>query len=359
LELSRLLVSLNLRFLLLFTSSFRGGETYVPSRGRGVRALLGPAGLGLACGERRGYGRGWTRLRLDRKALTTQMVSNKSQNPDARADDRELEIRLLLRRADRRNLWQAVLVIVLLLGAVVLSLPKFLPENDSSLSFQLTPYVQGLLGLLLIFTIYALHHQRLFKLLRNQLAAQLEAVTEQRVRADNLYELAVLDPLTGLYNRRFVEERLRVEIARAERYRDPLMVLLLDLDDFKKINDRFGHAAGDLVLKEVAHRIRKAVRASDFAVRMGGDEFLVLLPECPPESVKFVLSRLAPFDMDFGGEKASISSSKGYAQYRQGETVEQLVGRADEALYVAKATPAIRNPQLPQIPSNETTVTKI
>jgi two-component system cell cycle response regulator len=149
--------------------------------------------------------------------------------------------------------------------------------------------------------------------------------------------LAVLDPLTGLYNRRFVEDRLRAEIARAERHGDALMVLLLDLDAFKGINDRLGHAAGDLVLREVAHRIRKAVRASDFAVRMGGDEFLVLLPECPPEKVNLVLSRLAPFDMNSGEEKISVSISAGYAQYQRGETVEHLVGRADEALYARKA----------------------
>ena len=77
--------------------------------------------------------------------------------------------------------------------------------------------------------------------------------------------------------------------------------------------------------------------ASDFAVRMGGDEFLVPLLECPPEKVKGALSRLGPIELDFGGEKISVTSSKGYAQYEKGETVEQLVSRADAQLYAAKA----------------------
>jgi GGDEF domain-containing protein len=157
-----------------------------------------------------------------------------------------------------------------------------------------------LLGLIFGFATAALYQQYVIRRLRRQLAAQPKTVTAHQMRANNLYELAVLDPLTGLYNRRFVEERLQSEIAPAERHGDALIVLLLDLDDFKQINDHFGHAAGDLVLKELAHRIRRAVRASDFAVRMGGDEFLVLLPECPPDKVKLVLTRLGPIDIDFG-----------------------------------------------------------
>jgi diguanylate cyclase (GGDEF)-like protein len=194
-----------------------------------------------------------------------------------------------------------------------------------------------LLGLIFGFATAALYQQCVIRRLRRQLAAQLKTVTAHQMRANNLYELAVLDPLTGLYNRRFVEERLQSEIAPAERHGDALIVLLLDLDDFKQINDHFGHAAGDLVLKELAHRIRRAVRASDFAVRMGGDEFLVLLPECPPDKVKLVLTRLGPIDIDFGEGTISVTSSKGFAQYQVGETVEQLVARADPALYTSKA----------------------
>lgn len=274
------------------------------------------------------------------------MTSIKSQTPETRTYGREPEIRLLQRRMDRKNRWQwwnAVVVTVLLLVAIVVfSLSQRLQSDDSSL----TLYLPGLLGLVLIFSVHTLYQQHVLKLLRNQI----------RPRIDNLYELAVLDPLTGLYNRRFVEDRLRSEIARAKRHSEPLMVLASDLDDLKQINDRLGHAAGDLVLTELAHRIRKAVRGSDFAVRMGGDEFLVLLPGCPPEKVKVVLSRLAPFEMDFGGEKIGVSSSAGYAQYQPGDTVEQLLGRADRALYAAKAARRVRALESHQVTSNEGTL---
>jgi len=269
----------------------------------------------------------------------------KPQTPDSRTQDREHEIRLIQRRMDRKNRWQwwnAVAVIILLLVTIiVLSFPQ--QDHISPLWSQLPLYVRGLLGLLLLLSIYTLYQQHLLKLLRNQI----------RPRIDNLYELAVLDPLTGLYNRRFVEDRLRTEIARADRYGEPLMVLVSDLDDLKGINDRLGHAAGDLVLTEIAHRIRKAVRASDFAVRMGGDEFLVLLPGCPPEKVKVVLARLAPFEMDFEGEKINVSASSGYTQYQTGESVEQLLGRADQSLYAAKAARPARAQGAKKVPAND------
>ncbi len=269
----------------------------------------------------------------------------KPQTPDSRTQDREHEIRLIQRRMDRKNRWQwwnAVAVIILLLVTIiVLSFPQ--QDHISPLWSQLPLYVRGLLGLLLLLSIYTLYQQHLLKLLRNQI----------RPRIDNLYELAVLDPLTGLYNRRFVEDRLRTEIARADRYGEPLMVLVSDLDDLKGINDRLGHAAGDLVLTEIAHRIRKAVRASDFAVRMGGDEFLVLLPGCPPEKVKVVLARLAPFEMDFEGEKINVSASSGYTQYQTGESVEQLLGRADQSLYAAKAARPARAQGAKKVSAND------
>jgi two-component system cell cycle response regulator len=114
-------------------------------------------------------------------------------------------------------------------------------------------------------------------------------------------------------------------------------VLLLDLDNFKGINDRLGHAAGDLVLKEFARRLNKAIRGSDIAVRLGGDEFLVILPECPPEKVEVVLSRLKDFEIEIGQDKIQVSSSRGWAQYEVADTAEELIRRADEALYAHKA----------------------
>ena len=125
---------------------------------------------------------------------------------------------------------------------------------------------------------------------------------------------------------------------RADRHALPLIVIVFvfDLDHFKQINDRFGHSAGDHVLKEFARHLNKAIRGSDFAVRTGGDEFLLVLPECPPEKVQIVLFRLNPFAIDFDGQRIAVSASRGWTQYQAGETLEQLTKRADESLYEDK-----------------------
>lgn len=256
--------------------------------------------------------------------------------------DSTSEIRHMLRGLDRQDWWHwwnTILVVMLLVGAILaISLPTILSDNNFASRQQLDVAVRGLLGLVLIFNVYMLYQQHILKRLRNYLSSQMEVATEQRVRAEALYELAILDPLTDLYNRRFSEERLRTEIARADRQGDSLIVIALDLDNFKAINDRYGHSAGDLVLKEFARRLSKATRGSDIAVRLGGDEFLVILPECSPEKAQIVLSRLTSFEADCDGNRIAVSSSRGWTQYHPGETPAELIKRADRALYEQKAS---------------------
>ena len=263
-----------------------------------------------------------------------------SQHSEVKTGTLAPDFKRSLRRLDRRVSWQwwnAVLVITLLMGTIiVLSLPREFQRDDASFQLDLTNDVRGLLGLVLIFNIYTLYHHHLLKQVRNDLAKQIEIATEQRIRAEALYELSILDPLTGLFNRRHCDERLRSEMSRLDRRGDPLIVLAFDLDNLKQINDRFGHPVGDSALKEFARRLTKATRGSDFAARTGGDEFLVVLPECPPEKVKLVMSRLAPFDLEVDGNRFYVSGSCGWAQYQTGETVERLIARADEALYAHK-----------------------
>ena len=151
--------------------------------------------------------------------------------------DNPIELRQGLNALDRKNWWHwwnTVLVIMLLMGAVVaLSLPKNFRDDNFSSWLELDLTVRGLLSLVLVFNVYMLYQQHLLRQLRNHLADQIEVATEQRARAEAFYELAILDPLTGLYNRRFSNERLRTEIARADRVGHSLIVLLLDLDNFK------------------------------------------------------------------------------------------------------------------------------
>jgi diguanylate cyclase (GGDEF)-like protein len=263
-----------------------------------------------------------------------------SQPSDAANSNRPLQILQSLRLLDRKDWWHwwnTVLVIMLLMGAILaLTLPKILGDKDFYSQLQLDVAVRGLLAMVLIFNIYMLYQQHLLRKLRSHLASQIEVATEHRVRAEAFYELAILDPLTGLYNRRFSEERLRTEIASAERRGHSLIVLLLDLDNFKGINDRFGHSAGDLLLKEFAQRLGKAIRGSDVAVRLGGDEFLVILPEYPPEKIDLVLSRVTDFEIEMVQDRIPVSSSRGWARYELADTGEELIKRADEALYANK-----------------------
>ena len=265
--------------------------------------------------------------------------------PQSPAEDKDRsphpdEIRTSLRSLDREDAWRwwnAVLVITLLMAVIViLSLPKLLQPDDPSFQSQVTVAVRGLLGLVLIFNGYVLYQQRLLRQLRDRLAGQIEVSTEQKARAEAYRDLAILDPLTGLYNRRFSQERLHGEIARASRYGTPLAVVVFDLDHFKRINDSLGHAAGDIALKEFARQLSKTIRGADFAVRNGGDEFMIVLPECPPDKVEAVLSRLVAFETEFEGKRFSVSASHGTAQYQPPENAEDLIARADAALYEHK-----------------------
>jgi diguanylate cyclase (GGDEF)-like protein len=245
-----------------------------------------------------------------------------------------------LARLERRDwwLWSAAVVVMLLLTVAVvsMSLPALVADPSSFFQFHLEQAVRGLVGLVLLFNTYTIYQQVLIKRLRGQAATQIEEMASLRLRASEYHKLAMVDPLTGLYNRRFAEQRLIAEVDRSKRYGHPLTVLAIDLNDFKQINDKHGHLAGDVVLKEFSRRLSRSIRVSDLAVRMGGDEFLVLLPECPPEQIPSLLTRLANLEVDFRGTKIPVRFSSGVAGFEPMGTSEQLLESADEALYAHK-----------------------
>ena len=252
------------------------------------------------------------------------------------------EIDSRLRRLERRDwwLWWSAVVVMLLLTAAVASYSSSPAwrEDDVILQFRLTQAVRGLIGLILIFVIYMSYQRVLIKRLRHQMAEQFKVMTKLELRADEFEKLAILDALTGLYNRRFAEQRLTEEMARAHRSTEPLAVLIVDLDDFKLVNDQFGHASGDLVLKHFADRLERAIRVSDVAVRWGGDEFLLILPNFRHGQVEDLLHRLLPVEVELPGRKVTVSLSAGWAHYQAGEQMEQLLERADQALLGRKRT---------------------
>ncbi|WP_018873416.1 GGDEF domain-containing protein [Thioalkalivibrio sp. ALJ16] len=164
---------------------------------------------------------------------------------------------------------------------------------------------------------------------------------------------SITDPLTGLFNRRHIDRRLDEEISRARRYGHPLSVVMMDIDEFKAINDRLGHLMGDYILTTIAERIQRVLRRSDLAARFGGEEFIVMAPHTPLEAAMSLGEKLreavsgAPIPLR-GHEAAppcapdtlTVTISVGIATLSategNGETADTLVARADDALYRAK-----------------------
>lgn len=262
-------------------------------------------------------------------------------NPSSSADKTRREsFRENLRRLDRRQWWlwsSTVLVLILLTVAIAsFAFPAILSKEQETYSFYLNQAIRALVGIVLLFSVYLVYQQSMIMRMRNQIADQLHSLEKVESLTNEVYKLAALDQLTGLYNRRSGEQRLAEEISRAVRHERPLTVLLLDLDGLKQINDRLGHAAGDMVLKGFAQRLQKAIRGSDLAVRLGGDEFMVLLPECRSEEVRHVIGRVEGLEVIFNNEKILCRFSRGWTDFRTGETSEELLRRADEALYAHK-----------------------
>jgi diguanylate cyclase (GGDEF)-like protein len=253
--------------------------------------------------------------------------------PPSSAASEAKELREERRRIDRRDWWvrsYSIFVILLLTFAVIsLTLPAVLSGGETFFNIKLTEAVFGLITLIVLFNIYTIYQEILIKRLRRQLV-------EKQDHSHILRNLAMIDPLTGLYNRRFAEQRLATEVARSERRGHPLTVLTLDLNNFKEINDTYGHPAGDQVLQEFAARLNKVIRGSDLAVRLGGDEFLVVLPECTVEQLKLVLERLRSFELDWQGQKIPVTFSAGWKDYEMGDRPEEMLARADQALYASK-----------------------
>ena len=170
------------------------------------------------------------------------------------------------------------------------------------------------------------------------LAQRAGPALENARRYADARSLADIDALTAVHNRRYFHETLSREVARAHRHHRLLSLIVFDLDDFKSVNDKVGHLAGDGVLTEAAERTLSVVRAADITCRVGGDEFAVILPEAGGEDAELLAGRIAraiaarPI-----GAAGILTVSAGIAEVRPGDTPADLFERADNALYRAKA----------------------
>ncbi|OOZ35391.1 diguanylate cyclase [Solemya velesiana gill symbiont] len=168
-------------------------------------------------------------------------------------------------------------------------------------------------------------------------------ITDRKRMEDRLRHLASHDALTGAYNRQVFQERIREEMDRAERYDLTLSIFMLDIDHFKRVNDSFGHSAGDRVLRDTAQILEKTIRKTDFIARYGGEEFTAILPETglvnARELAERLRSRISEYNFRIGGSKAlKLSASIGVAAYPEhAQSAQDLVDAADSAMYAAKA----------------------
>ncbi len=184
-----------------------------------------------------------------------------------------------------------------------------------------------------------------------ELAARVRTLIRQkryydflRNNLDQSLEMAVTDSLTGLHNRRYMSGQLAALVRRATHGGDPVSALLVDIDHFKRINDSFGHAVGDEVLREFAIRLASNIRAIDLACRFGGEEFVVIMPDTVLGEAQAIAERLrrhvagSPFHVAGVEDALSVTISVGVASTGEaGDTAEDLLKRADDAVYDAKA----------------------
>jgi diguanylate cyclase (GGDEF)-like protein/PAS domain S-box-containing protein len=166
-------------------------------------------------------------------------------------------------------------------------------------------------------------------------------ITQRKNLEAQLRQLALHDSVTGLPNRTLLAEHLDHAITLANRHQSKIAVLFLDLDHFKAVNDQYGHAAGDLLLKQIAHRLKGSLRASDLASRLGGDEFVIVLEELQNPEQAMIVARKIIHEMGYpfmaGEHQVSVGASIGVAIYPDhAATPDLLLRYADQALYTSK-----------------------
>jgi two-component system, cell cycle response regulator len=185
---------------------------------------------------------------------------------------------------------------------------------------------------------------------RNELHARVRTQIRKKRYTERLrdnvqasIEMAITDPLTGLYNRRYMENHLSALVEQASARGKPLTALVVDIDYFKAINDTHGHDAGDDVLREFAARIKKSIRGTDLACRFGGEEFVIIMPETDMAIATIVAERLRrriaseAFTIQQGAGAISVTISIGIATLDAADdTANTILKRADQALYRAK-----------------------
>ncbi|HKV04647.1 MAG TPA: GGDEF domain-containing protein [Candidatus Acidoferrales bacterium] len=242
-----------------------------------------------------------------------------------------------LRRVRRSEwwLWFFALVVTALSGIVLLlsSFHSLFLHTDHFYEIRSDQARWGIFSLLLLFNAWFVYRQWLFRRLREQLT---EPTEDSQANAQEVYDPSRMDPVTGLYTRASVEQRLGKEVARSKRRNIPLSLVALHLDEFAQYSQQLGSDAGDLILKEFADRLRRASRGCDFGVRLGSDDFLMVLPECSLGDAKIFSDRLGTLEMKCAGQDIALTCSVGWIDYKPGEVPSDLFKRAADILQLYK-----------------------
>ncbi len=254
------------------------------------------------------------------------------RQPDLEPDRIEQKIRAL----DWRDLqlWGIgfVVLAVVAIGLLALIAPQMLWHISAIVARQenIEQLIVGLTALLLLLNAYLFQQRLILLRTRRELILQLQ-IAERGARTD---------ALTGVFNRRFMEEALRREVARAERNQSKLSVMLADVDEFKNFNTRFGHLSGDRILVEITTLLQKNFRAADHVIRYGGDEFLVIMPDTDLVRAGIAVARLR-HSLDRWNDREQreyrLGLSCGLAAYKPGVEIEHFLRAADSDLYAQKA----------------------
>jgi len=240
-----------------------------------------------------------------------------------------------LRQIARREWWlwfSASFVVTLSALAFALSsFPSLFRHGDHFYEIRSDQARWGILCLLLLFNGWMLYRQWSFRRQRKQLSGQ-NVVSD--APPAQISDPSGIDPVTGLHTRAFIEQQLGKEIARARRQNTALSLATVHLDEFAEIHKRYGQSAMDSALKELARRLKKACRGSDFAVRLASDDFLLVLPECNLVEVQRVLNRLGALEMVCSGRKINLAYTTGWVDYQPGDLPADLLNRAAQLLHL-------------------------
>jgi len=248
---------------------------------------------------------------------------------------RALQIETESQQLARSEWWLwffATVVTLLATSALVLSfLPSLFRHANRFYEIRPDQAQWSTAALVLVFNFWLVYRQWFFRRRRRQLTGQ--SPSPDRVSGE-VVDPSGYDPVTSLYTRASIEQQLGKEIGRTRRENASLSVATIHIDEFPNVVQRYGKSAVDALLKEFARRLKKAIRGSDFAVRLTSGDFLLILTECTLGEVKHVLDRIGPLEIVSAGEKNSLPYSTGWVDYQPGEPPSDLLKRATQILHL-------------------------